>query len=213
MANLVEGRFDGQMPPTIQTLLENSAAAIWEQASTVPNTHGGRMDFFQTTAPREPSSFCTPGMHHLLLFSKTCRAHPTVSYSLFLSEREFLADAPQSLTSDDKESMMTRYETYAKTYLDLARDEMRLRELAAQQVPESKLAFRSMCCELSTEIFNYVDGLPSASLLQTSLSIQYPQYSTTHFFGGHASSPPDLIAPKTPTFPSNVSLHGTPGFD
>jgi hypothetical protein len=153
MAKLEEACSDGRMSPTLQALLESSRCTIWEEVSTMSTSLELAWNSFKQHSqraiqPLQSQYAPVPSLQQDMPSSRDRLVQLVRSF-----EREPWTSAPPSFTF---ESTMTQYDKFTNVYLVLARDESMLRNLAAQQVLESKLACRNICCELSNEILNYV---------------------------------------------------------
>ncbi|PVH96294.1 hypothetical protein DM02DRAFT_687922 [Periconia macrospinosa] len=156
MAKLEKACFDGRVPQTFHTLLQNSFPTILQHVSAISASleiawtsfkqHSQRLIYPLNSrfAPR-------PALHQDMPSSRDRLLH-----LIQLFDQESFMFIPQPLSFDEKQAMTTKYDSHAGLYLNMAKEEMRLQELAAMEVPERKSVCYTICHDLSTEILNYI---------------------------------------------------------
>ncbi|KAH8712053.1 hypothetical protein GQ44DRAFT_830197 [Phaeosphaeriaceae sp. PMI808] len=156
MAKLEEACSDGRVPQRSHALLQNSSPTIWRQVSAMSASLETAWTSFKQHSQRLiyplNSRFAPPPALRQDMPSSRDR----LLHLIHLFNHESLEFVPQPLAFNEKQPMMTKYDSYAGTYFNMAKDEMRLQGLAARRVSESKSVCRTICCDLSIEVFKYV---------------------------------------------------------
>jgi len=156
MAKLEETCSNGRIPPTFQALLEDSSPTLWRQVSEMPASLEAAWASFKQHSQRVIHPLFSRFAPSAALQQDMPSSRDRLMHLIDLFNQEYLTFVPLPLAFNEAQSMTTKYDSYAKTFSNMANDEMRLQKLAAMQVSESKLICRTSCCDLSIEILKYV---------------------------------------------------------
>ena len=155
MAKLEGTCSDGRVPQAFNEILRNSSPTIWNQVSAMSSTLETAWSSFKQHSQRLIYPLHSPFAPGSALFQDMPSSRHRLLHLVHLFNRESSMFIPQPPGFDEKQSMTTRYDSYAGVYSIMAQDEKRLQALAAMPVSEFKSKCRASCCEISTEIFKY----------------------------------------------------------